>query len=344
MKEYQNIIIRMPNWIGDMVMATPVIADVRTRFPKASITVMALKNLSPVLFGNPHINEIFAFTKQNELMYREENRDLILRLRQGKYDLGILLTNSFSSAVMFWKGEIKERVGFKKDFRSLFLTKKIKPLKTKGEEHLVKTYKRLLAPFQIPISDTSPELFVTTEEKKAVQELLKEYQIPKNHKIVGINPLAAYGEAKCWPADRFRELAIQLSHEKNITVIFFGDKSGREIIQGICNGLGSQVINLSGLTTLRELIAFISICDLFVTNDSGPMHIAAALKTPLIALFGSTSEIATGPYQHGKIIHKHVACSPCYLRKCPIDFRCMKQIEVNEVMNEIKMSLEQTGK
>lgn len=321
-------------------MATPLISDVRKKWPESTITVMSLKTLAPLLYGNPHLDEIFVFTKQNALLYRQEGRDLILRLRQGKYDLGILCTNSFSSAVMFWKGDVKERIGFKNELRGFFLTKKVEK-KEKGKEHLVTTYKKLLRPLNIPISESSPELFITKVEKEAALQLLKEYKIPKKHKIIGINPLAAYGDAKCWPPERYREYAERLSREKDVTILFFGDTSGVDTIKKICTGLGTSVINLAGLTTLRELIVLISLCDLFVTNDSGPMHIAAALKTPLIALFGSTNEIATGPYKHGTIIHKHVSCSPCYLRKCPIDFKCMRQISVDEVFSETLRVLDQ---
>jgi len=339
MKEYRNILIRMPNWLGDMVMATPIIADVRKKWPQATITVMSSTALAPLLFGNPHLNEIFSFSRINEFAKRAEKRDVVARLRQGQYDLGILLTNSFSSAVLLWKGRINERVGFAKDFRSLFLTKSIPLPKMKGREHLVVTYKRLLEPLGIAASDTAPELFVMEEEREAIGQLLREYSIPRENRLIGINPLAAFGEAKCWPAERFRTLAIKLASDKRTTVLFFGDNQGVARIKEICAGLPENVVNFAGLTTLRELIALIEVCDLFVTNDSGPMHIAAALKTPLIAIFGSTNEIATGPYQHGRVIHKHASCSPCYLRKCPIDFRCMKRIDVEEVMKEVNAAL-----
>lgn len=133
--------------------------------------------------------------------------------------------------------------------------------------------------------------------------------------------------------ERFRELTTRFPEAY---FLFFGDEQGSAIVHQICQGLPASVINLAGKTTLRELMALLVCCDLFLTNDSGPMHIAAALQVPLIALFGSTNEIATGPYKQGTLIHKHAPCSPCYKRVCPIDFRCMTSITVDEVADKLR--------
>ena len=130
-----------------------------------------------------------------------------------------------------------------------------------------------------------------------------------------------------------------LLEDPKVKIVYFGDKSGASLVQEICVDLPDRVINLAGKTTLRQLIALINQCHFFLTNDSGPMHVASALGIPLIALFGSTSDIATSPYNGGKVIHKHVPCSPCYRRECPIDFRCMTQITVEEVYREIRALL-----
>ena len=313
-------------------MATPVIADVRTKWPHATLTLMCQEGgVSALLRGNPHIDEIFTFTPPQEFLRRPQQRDLIARLRQGKYDLGILLPNSFSSAWWTWRGEVKNRIGFATDFRSLLLTKAVAFPETRGKEHLVTTYKRLLEPLDIPLSQTKPSLFVTPKEQMAAKQLLAKHRVPENATIVGINPGAAYGSAKCWLPERFRAVIEKLVKHPNTYVLCFADQTGAGLVDGICQGMPASVINLAAATHLRELIALIQLCTVFLTNDSGPMHIAAALKTPLVALFGSTNDIVTGPYEHGRVIHKHVACSPCLLRTCPIDFRCMKQIESDEV-------------
>lgn len=339
--EFQNIIIRMPNWLGDVVMATPVIADVRKNFPKARITAMCQKNVAGLLTGNPHLNEVYSFTRPNVFLPRQPYRDIIERLRQGKYDLGILLTNSFSSAWWFWRGNVKKRLGYANEWRNFLLNMKEPFPHERGKEHLVLTYKRLLLPLGIALTDTSPELFVTEEERKRVQAILREHKVPPIRKLIGMNPGAAFGPAKCWLPDRFRQVALKLLENPENHVVFFGDEASRPLIQEICRGMPERAVNLAGMTKLRELVGLIEACDVFLTNDSGPMHIAAAVRTPLLALFGSTSDIATGPYKFGKVIHKHVSCSPCYLRTCPIDFKCMKQIEVDEVVSELKKMLGQ---
>ncbi|MEZ5315350.1 MAG: lipopolysaccharide heptosyltransferase II [Chlamydiales bacterium] len=338
--EFDNILIRMPNWIGDLVMATPILADVDRKWPKAKITAMCQGTIAPLLIGHPHIDEMFTFSRPHEFLRRPMNRDLIQRIRQGKYDLGILLSNSFSSAWWFWRGGVKRRIGFASNWRSFILNDAIAFPKERGKEHLVETYKRLLTVIDIPISKTQPKLFVTEEEQSTADEILRQCGIPREGKIVGINPNAAYGPAKCWLPTRFRSLIEKLVHDPKIYVICFGDQGNTSFVDKICDNISPQVINLAGMTSLRELMALIKKCTVFLTNDSGPMHIAAALKTPLLALFGSTNEMVTGPYHHGEVIHKHVDCSPCYKRTCPIDFRCMKQINVEEVYQALLPYLE----
>jgi len=335
-EEFQNIIVRMPNWLGDAVMATPIITDLRKKWPNANLTAMCEgAGVSALFLGNPYLNEIFSFSHPNEFTRRLQTRDLVERIRQGKYDLGLLLPNSFSSAWWFWRGNVKTRIGYDSDMRRLLLTKAISFPKERGKEHQVITYKRLLKPLSIPVSNTSPQLYVTEEERKAAKQLLFQQKVPEGATLVGINPGAAYGSAKCWLPERFRSIIEKLIARPNTYVICFADLAGTDLVNAICEGMPSRVINLAGATHLRELIALIEQCDVFLTNDSGPMHIAAALKVPLVALFGSTNDIATGPYGHGEVIHKHVECSPCYLRTCPIDFRCMKRIEVDEVFAAI---------
>ncbi len=334
-KEINSLIVRFPNWIGDAVMATPILHDLRSHFPYATLTAMCQHPVAHLLAANPHLNEIFQFTKPNDFFRRQEERHLIDRLRQGFYDAGILLTNSFSSAWWFWRGNVKKRVGFATDFRRFLLTDPLPLPEQKGKEHQVITYKRLLAPFDIPLSKTTPELFLTRKENEDALKLLHQHGACEHTTLIGINPGAAYGSAKCWLPERFRALTERLLAHENFTIVYFGDASGASLVKEICRDMPPRVINLSGLTTIRELMALISKCHAFLTNDSGPMHIAAAFKVPLVALFGSTSDVATGPYQQGTVIHKHVECSPCFKRTCPIDFRCMTRIEVDEVYHAL---------
>lgn len=332
----RNIIVRMPNWLGDLVMATPILTDLRHRWPEAKITAMCQGFLSTVIQEDPHIDEVFNF-KRPKWLNRQTREDILNPLKRGHYDLGILLTNSLSSAFWFWRSNVQNRMGYSTHWRSWLLDYPIPfPVERKCQ-HLVITYKMLLEPLGISISQTPPRLYLTPQEQQAAKEKLAQQGIQSSDLLIGINPGAAYGSAKCWLPERFKQLSQRLLDYPNLKILFFGDKSGAPLVDAICADLPpSRVINLAGKTSLRELMALIQTCHLFLTNDSGPMHVASALGIPLIALFGSTSDTTTGPYNGGHVIHKRVPCSPCYRRECPIDFRCMTRIEVQEVYQEIQ--------
>ncbi len=316
-------------------MATPILSDLRRAYPEASITAMARQPLCDLLKEDPEIDELFCFSKASGFGRRNEKRSIIEKLRKGKYDLGVLLTHSFSSAWWFWQGRVTNRLGYECNGRRLLLTHGIPLQENIQNQHLVVTYKKLLEPLGIALSDTRPRLFLKEEEVEQARILLHHHGVEDKRIIVGINPGATYGSAKCWLPERFREVTQRLLKNPQVVVVYFGDQSATPLVKQICQGLSSRAINLAGLTSLRELVSLISLCDVLLTNDSGPMHMADALGTPIVALFGSTNEVVTGPYGAGKVIHKHVECSPCYQRTCPIDFRCMKQIEALEVYNEI---------
>lgn len=335
-KSPRRILVRMPNWLGDLVMATPILTDLRHHWPEAKITALCQGALGAVIQEDPHIDAILPFKRPKSWLSRQSHADIVNPLRQGEYDLGVLLTNSFSSAWWFWRGHVQNRLGYATHWRSQLLDTPVSFPETRETQHLVITYKMLLEPLGIPLSQTSPCLYVTPQEQQAARELLATHGIQAADLIVGINPGAAYGSAKCWLPDRFKLLTQKLLERPDLKIVYFGDKGGAPLVEEICKGFPERVINLAGKTNLRQLIALIQTCHLFLTNDSGPMHVASALGVPLIALFGSTSDVATSPYNGGKVIHKHVACSPCYRRECPIDFRCMKQIEVSEVYQEMQ--------
>jgi heptosyltransferase-2 len=335
----RNILVRMPNWLGDLVMSTPVLADLRYHWPEAKITAMCQGGVGTVLAGDPNIDEILSFKRPQSWINRREHQDLLKPLQRGHYDLGILLTNSFSSAWRFWRGHVKNRIGYARHWRRWLLDYAAPLPINHDNQHLVITYKMLLEPLGIPISNTSPKLYLTDQEKLTVKGALIQLGVRSDQVVIGINPGAAYGSAKCWLPDRFQQVVAKLLENPKIVVLFFGDKAGAPLVHEICKNLPARVINLAGKTSLRELMAFIQACHLFLTNDSGPMHIASALGIPLLALFGSTSDKTTGPYRGGKVIHKHVECSPCYRRECPIDFRCMKRIEIEEVYQELQQLL-----
>jgi heptosyltransferase-2 len=314
-----KIVVRMPNWIGDFVMALPILEDLKTKYPNSYLVVICKGGLDQLLISNPFVNEIYRIDKRRFSKLR-----LILYLMKNTFDLGFLLTNSFSSALYFFFGRVKKRYGFIHAFRS-FLLSHPKPFpKDRDRKHLVLTYKDLID----SKSQTTPKLYLKPNERR----------IGKT--IFGINPSAHYGSAKCWPKERFREVIERLIKEvPNSEVLVFGDASSFELVNDICKSAPKEVTNLCGKTTLKELVEIIGTLDVFLTNDSGPMHIAASMQVPMVAIFGSTSPIITGPYQFGTVIKKNAACSPCFKRKCPIDLRCMTEISVDEVVKAMKKEL-----
>jgi len=293
---------------------------------------MCQSNIGALLKGDKHIDEVLSFDK-----FRKG--DIIKKMRTRRFDLGILLTNSFSSAWLFYRGGVENRIGYAGDFRGILLNKSILRSSDAGKCHFVDTYKQILAPLGIEHSETRPVLHIQDDEIDSADALLRRYSVTEGSVVVGINPGAAYGSAKCWILDRYRDVADRLLANPLVHVIFFGDKSGVALVNTICEGLSERAINIAGQTSLREFMALMSQCDVFLTNDSGPMHIAAALRVPLVAIFGSTNDIATGPYEFGTVIHKHVDCSPCYCRECPRDFRCMTSISVDEVYDAVCQEL-----
>lgn len=335
----RSIIVRLPNWLGDAVMATAVLSALREQWPKAQITAMISEGLAPLLEKDPRIDELLRFKRSRGFFRRFEERQIVQRLQEGHYDLGILLTGSFSSAWWFYRASIPRRAGFAVHARRWLLTDPVPLPENYKKQHLVKSYLQIVEHLGVPKKERAPKLYISATEKEQADQVMKAFKASGGSFVIGINPTAAFGPAKCWPQERFRELARELLNEPLVTLVFFAEKASHAYVEEIIKGLSARAINMAGRTTLRELMALMASCNLFITNDSGPMHLASALSVPLIALFGSTSDEMTGPYGGGTVIHKRVGCSPCFLRECPLDFRCMKAITVADVLKEVRAFL-----
>jgi len=324
--EYTTIVIRCPNWIGDAVMATPVFPEVKRLFPNATCIALSSEPIAQLLQGVPGIDEHIHFSREKERKRAEEQR-MAQVLKNRRCDLGILLTRSFSSAWMMWRANISCRIGYNDHFRKFLLSHPL-PL-PKHEQHDVFTYLDILKPFGEVDKEPQLHLNVTDEEKGSARALLHANGVNPGQKILVVNPGAAYGSAKCWPKSSFCAVINALGED--IAVVCIGNT------KEVAIGLPERVVDLTQKTSLRDLLAVISISDSILTNDSGPMHIAAALKKPLVALFGSTNPRRTGPWNQGTVIYKDVECSPCYKRECPKDFRCMTQITPEEVLEKLDL-------
>ena len=321
-----SIVVRCPNWIGDAVMASFFFRDVKTIFPKASITALAHEPIAELLQDVDGIDEFLVFSRAKDTR-NDETKRIIQLLKEKPFDLGILLTKSFSSAWMFWKAGIPWRLGVKAHFRSWLLHIRIDP---PDDQHDVISYQNLLSPFGILLPKPVLNIAVRPDELFSMQERLKKAGICPTKKLVIINPGAAFGTAKCWPKEHFHTLLELLQRDPTIALIGIGDKNGRQTVDAIFNTLPC-CYNFAGQTSIRELIALTALSDLVISNDSGPMHIAAALKRPLIALFGSTNLRRTSPWGQATVLYKDVPCAPCYRRKCPKNFCCMLSITPDEV-------------
>lgn len=327
----KKLAIRFPNWLGDAVMATPIIEGLRTLLPETSLHVVAKPPICTLLEGMPVDSFIPIPSSKSEL------RSI---LKSFSFDSGLLLTRSFSSAWDFFRAGIKERIGYKDHFRTPLLTHALSLPEDEEHEHAVLTYQRLLDVLtNTPHPVYEPKLHVSASEIMQAQRMLESHGVLPHHILIGINPGAAYGSAKCWPKENFRVVTENLIQDPRVRVIYFGDKNGKPLVDEICARLSPRVVNFAGKTNLRELMSLISLSKIVVTNDSGPMHLSSALQIPTVALFGSTNAVKTGPWAFGHVVQHKVACSPCYLRTCPIDFRCMTGITPEMVLHAIQESI-----
>lgn len=324
-----KVVVRSPNWIGDSVMAIPAIKAIKESLPEDELWVCGIPWVVEIYKNLPYVNGILQVEKGNNLRKIREN---VKKIKNEGFRKGFLFTNSFSTGLEFYLARIPERIGYSRDLRGFLLTKRIKWKKEK--KHHVFYYLDLLRAIGFKFENPSLELILTENEKRSAKENLVLMGAKKERINIGINPGAYYGEAKRWKTSGYGILASLLKKKLDANIIIFGSKDETPIAMEIQKFVGDSAIVLTGKTTLRELMAYISILDLFITNDSGPMHIANAFRVPIVAIFGPTSPEATSPFhQPYIIIKKDVSCAPCKYRTCPIGHICMTEISVEEVFS-----------
>jgi heptosyltransferase-2 len=330
-----KILIRSTNWIGDAIMTTPAVRTIRDNFPNAHISVLVHPWVADVFSASPHVDEIINYHKRSTHKGLSGMRALGRQLAEQKFDMAILLQNAFEAALLARLAHIPVRAGYSRDCRGLLLTHSVKIRKEIRKIHQVHYYQGLLK--ELGLKCGSDELFlaVSGNDKEWVNDLISQKDNPDGS-IIGLNPGAAYGPAKRWPAEKYGELAAKLVKELGVTVVVFGTDADTEAAKIIKNRAGKDIINLCGKTTLSQAMAMIDACDCFVTNDSGLMHVGAALNTPLVAIFGSTNHVTTGPFSKNSIVlRKELPCSPCLKTHCKTDFKCMLTIEADEVFDKV---------
>jgi len=327
--EAANILIRVPNWVGDAVLAIPAIKAVRERFPRAEITLMVRPWVAGLFTAAPFVDKIWSEEKPGSVA---DWSRIARQIRGRSFDLALLLPNSFESALMMFLAGVPRRVGYATDGRRWMLTNAVAPVKT--SLHQVDYYLELLKPLSANTWRPSISIEAAGEERANARRLLGAEGVPGGEPFLALNAGAAYGSAKRWDETRFAAVADILAAELRFHIALIGSEKERSIAEQIRHRMHTPASVLAGKTTLETLIGVLAESSLMITNDSGPMHIAAALGVPTVAVFGPTDEQVTGPCgPRTRIVKQAVECSPCLLRECPIDHRCMTGVSVEDVCN-----------
>jgi len=326
-----SIVIRGANWLGDSVITIPAVRALRALFPSSSIGMIAPENLAELWEAEGSVTHVIPFRRPTGL---GEKARLIGRIRRARYDLGILFPNSFESALWFYLGRVRERLGYSTCGRGFLLTRGVAGAPRGG--HQVRMYLDLVRALGPVRSEAFPSLTIPERLREWASDLLKKERIEEGIPLIGINPGSTYGSAKCWPEDRFTGLVRILGEKAGAAILVVGGLRERALADRICRGAMGRILNMAGRTTVMQLAALIERCAVCVSNDTGPMHLACAVGRPVVAIIGPTDPEATGPLGRSVIVRGSVECAPCLKRECPTDHRCMTAISVEEVSRAVE--------
>jgi heptosyltransferase-2 len=325
-----KILVRATNWVGDAVMSLPALRTLRRRFPTASISILAKPWVADLYAREHFCDDLIPYAART----MAEKWTAARTLRERHFDTAILLQNAFEAAAVAWLAGIPERIGYARDGRGFLLTRAI-PVPKPGEIpwhesfYYLELLRRAGIVDEIPAND-----IIRLEGAPAARAagLDRFRQLGLGDIVIGVSPGAAYGTAKRWLPERFAESANQVAGELAAAVAIFGSKEERVLCESVAAAIAGPVKNFAGETTLGEFIDLAAACRVYLTNDSGAMHIASALRVPTVAIFGATDDQATGPTGPlARIVREAVECSPCLKRECPIDHRCMTRVSAARV-------------
>jgi len=313
-----RILIRSSNWLGDAVMSVPAVRAIKHGRPDVHLTIAARDKIAPMWKLIPEVDAIIPLPEGSLL-------SVVRLLRQEMpFDVAILFPNSLRVALETSLSGIPRRVGYRGHWRSWLVNQIVRePRKPGPPEHHSLRFLRIARECGAETSNT--------EVSKPHQRSNITHQT-----LIGLCPGAEYGPAKQWLPERFAEAAAKITAQSSAQWILFGTKNDAAIGEQIAAAIGDDCVNRIGQTTLEQLIDELRQCRLLLTNDTGTMHLAALVGVPVVAVFGSTEPLLTGPLGNGHtILRHHVECSPCFLRECPIDFRCMKAVSADEVAGAV---------
>jgi heptosyltransferase-2 len=339
--EPRKILVVQPSWVGDAVMATPALRAMRECYPKAHIAYMMKRYVKPLYTGVPWADQLITYRSgKTEKKAGKGLFDLSGRLRGAKFDLAVLLPNSFQTALVCKMANIPRIVGYERDGRGFLLSDKLLPRKEKGKfvpTPIVKYYMGLAHYLGSQCRDFTMKLFVTESERREACDVLEACGLSREIErpaasgkppLIMLNPGAQFGAAKCWPVEYFATLADRLVDELGATILISGAPRERKIVEGISRSMRHAPVDLlskgSTLGTLKEIVRR---CDLMITNDTGPRHIAAAFDVPVVTLFGPTHpEWTEINFAKERKLAVKVFCGPCQKKTCPLDHRCMTRL------------------
>jgi len=331
----RHLLIRSTNWIGDAVMTTPAVRALREQFPRARISILAKPLVAPVFEHSPRVDEVLVYDDTGRHRGLTGKLRLARDLRQHDFDAAVLLQNAFEAALITAAARIPIRVGYATDGRGLLLTHPIKNYRRYKQGHHVDYFLSIVDQISGGSEKTGNrrrlEFFTAESDRRTAENILADNGLSGN-RLLGLSPGATFGPAKQWPPERYSRLADEF-HAAGWRVVILGGPGDRATAETIADGMRSPVVNLCGRTRLGEAAAVMERCSLFVSNDSGLMHLAAALEVPLVAIFGSTSAVATGPVSaNSRVVQVDLACRPCLKPECPYGhLACMEKISVDMV-------------
>jgi lipopolysaccharide heptosyltransferase II len=319
-----RILVRAPNWLGDSVISAPAVRTIKAGRPDLHLTIAAPEKISAVWKLVPGVDEVVALDGKNVFGTVKAIRN------RPRFDAAIVLPSSFRTALEVWLAGVRRRVGFSGHRRRWLLNQIVAEAPRRGPvEHQVNRYLHMAR--ELGGAKAPPEM-------RKFLPRLKTNGAPAK---LALSPGAEYGPAKRWLPERFAEVALTVTEQRPVQWILFGTDADQESGAAIESALGSRCVNRIGQTGLDQLVAELAECALLLTNDTGTMHLATLLGVPVVAIFGSTEPRLTGPLGNARHIIRHqVECSPCFLRECPIDFRCMKAVTVEEVVAAVFAELD----
>lgn len=332
----RRIFVKGLNWVGDAVISTPALAHIRRAHPAAVITLMVRPWVAPVFEHNPDINDLWAHddAESTSAFFKA-----VQMVRSGRFDVGFAFPNSFRSALLLFLGNVKWRIGYNVGGRAPLLNGRIELDPARLKLHQVFHYLGLTEDLCGPVGKTTRLVLNPGEiEQEEIKLLLKRRGLDRGRPLIGIAPGSINSVAKRWPAERFAELADRLVGEQNAEIVLLGGTPEKTVLDRVASLCKAKVHNLVGEVSLSQSIALIQRLSALISNDSGAMHIGAALGVPTLAIFGPTEFDATYPFsKRAKILRKEgIDCAPCMLRECPIDHRCMTAIGVDDVIAALK--------